>query len=286
MLNPRRLLLALLVVAAAVASGSQSAVAQSNPQALERGFAVKLDAGATTQEMQKQERLFVMEVTFKPMRLLWVDVTDPKTGRQSRNLVWYIVYKAVNRKLEQRQGAEETKPVNDEDPVPPPVFAPSFTLVGTDGGEREIYKDVILPEALAVIAKREFRGGSTVKPKHSIQLASSPFPEAVPVDEGDKNAIYGVAVFQDVDPETDFFEVYMSGFSNGYVKKDGLTYRKTIHQKYKRPGDRFLQDEVEFNLDGAPQWIYWPDDAADDKQPAKKQPAEKKPAQKQPAKKQ
>ncbi len=46
-------------------------------------------------------------------------------------------------------------------------------------------------------------------------------PPATPEDKGDENAIYGVAMFRGVDRETDFFTIYMAGFSNGYRYVDG-----------------------------------------------------------------
>lgn len=273
----RRRLFVLVCLVLPVAVWPRTAAAQDAAEAevLTNGFAVKLDAVATIKEMQKQDNLYVMEVTFKPMRMRWVEVTDPKTGRKSRQLIWYLVYKAVNRKLQRRQEAAETTPHNAEDKVPTPLFVPSFTLVTTDGGVQQIYHDVIIPEAHADILKRERRYPGQPLLKDGVGVVG-PLPAPVPEGAKDEQSIYGVATFQGVDPETDFFEVYMSGFSNAFVKKNGLTFRKTIHQKYQRPGDRFFQTEAEIKRDGDPEWIYWPDDVPPKKQPAAKKPAAKK----------
>jgi hypothetical protein len=52
----------------------------------------------------------------------------------------------------------------------------------------------------------------------------------------------------------------MGGFSNGYqlIDVDGKkeVVRKTLMQKYWRPGDRFDEREKEIRQDGDPQWIY------------------------------
>ena len=53
----------------------------------------------------------------------------------------------------------------------------------------------------------------------------------------------------------------MSGFSNGYKVSAGpngeeVVTRRTLMQKFWRPGDRFDQNEEEIRLKGEPQWIY------------------------------
>lgn len=233
------------------------------------GFDVRMDAIATNEEILRQPNLWVMEVTFKPMRMRWVNLKDPKTGKTKRELIWYLVYKAVNRPLDRRQPKLDTVPRNIQDTPPKPLFVPEFTLVGTDGGERKIYPDVIIPAAQADILKREARYPRQPRLRNSIELIGE-VPPATPETAKKENAVYGVAMWRGVDPETDFFTVYMSGFSNGYRKAGGLTYYKTIMQKYKRPGDRFFQTEAEIERDGDAQWIDWPSDTPAGKKPAPK----------------
>jgi len=280
---------------------------------LTNGFEVPLSPAATIKEMQRQEQLFEMEVTFKSMRMRWVEVTDPNTGKKSRELFWYLVYKAVNRPLPRPAESATEQPQNVEDTVPPPLFVPRFTLVTDDSDGTKIYRDVVLPQVVADINKRESRYPEQPKLQHSVAI-SGPVPPPVPKSAGEKNALYGVAVFRGVDPETDYFTVYMSGFSNAYVDRSAaeemtaeeltnlyissggdagavenrnkqelldllfpklgdtsMIYRKIIVQKYKRPGDRFLQTEREFERIRAdeptdpnthyPRWIYVPESA-------------------------
>lgn len=63
----------------------------------------------------------------------WSMSPIPKTGQKSPKYVWYIAYRATNRKLASL--AVENAPVNELDPpvIPPPQFIPEFTLVTTDG---------------------------------------------------------------------------------------------------------------------------------------------------------
>lgn len=269
---------------------------------LANGFQVRLDAEANSEEIVRQEQLYVMEVTFKPMRMRWVYVTDPKSGVKKREVILYLVYKAVNRPLDRRVDTSGTKPKNVEDVVPKMMFVPEFTLVATDGGKRVPYHDVVIPEALADIRNRESKPYRKVELKDTVNIVGPVLPPA-PETAKTENAIYGVATWRGIDPDTDFFTVYMSGFSNAFLdraaagkltqpqlvdiyvglggnrnaaaamKKDELlarlfpagakkiVYRKTIVQKYQRPGDRFFLTETEINRDGDPHWMYWPDDS-------------------------
>ncbi len=99
------------------------------------------------------------------------------------------------------------------------MFVPVFTLrtddITDDKPVQAIHQDVILPEAQAAINQREGRNY-----KNSVEIMQ-PVPPATPEDQGDENAIYGMAMFRGVDRETDFFTVYMAGFSNGYRYVDG-----------------------------------------------------------------
>jgi len=217
----------------------------------------RIDAIATNEEILRQKSLWVMEVTFKPMRMRWVTFTDPKTGKKERELIWYLVYKAVNRPLDRRKDTSNSKPNNPGDPVPPLMFVPEFTLVATDGGQRKIYHDQIIPKAYREILKRESRYEQP-RLKHSVS-AAGPVPPASPIGAEGESAIYGVAMWRGVDPDTDFFTVYMSGFSNSFDTVGELRGNKTIVHKYQRPGDRFFQTEKEFEevSDGRiPAWPY------------------------------
>jgi hypothetical protein len=230
-----------------------------------QGREITLESYATGEERTSQRDLWILEVTFKPVRMIWVDLTDPKTGEKSKQLVWYLPYRAVNRPIEGPRDDSDTAPVNTEDePVNPPLFVPEFTLVVEDPGIQKIYEDEVLPEAQAVINKRE-----RVAYKNSVEIVG-PIPPIVPKDAKapptDSEVIEGVATWRGIDPETDFFTIYMTGFSNGYkITKgpDGQPWieRKTIRQKYWRPGDRFNPHEREIRWLGQPEWLYRPEEA-------------------------
>jgi hypothetical protein len=164
------------------------------------------------------------------------------------------VYRAVNRPLPQI--VEGNPPVNELDPpVLPPKFVPAFTLMTTDTPEPQLFEDKVLPEALAVIARRE-----RLPLQSSVSAVQTVAPAAEP-GSANEQVIYGVATFVDVDPEADRYTVFMTGFSNGIRKIDApdgskAIQNKTIITKYWRPGDQFDQREPEIRLDGDPRWDY------------------------------
>lgn len=290
-----------------------------------RGFDTTVAPVVTSQELRAQPRLWVLEVSYKPMRMIIAEITDRKTGEKKRQFIWYLVYRVVNRPLRQLEDASETATVNQFDGPPgPPIFAPSFTLLTDDGGVQVVYEDEILPEAQAAIMRRERQ-----VLKNSVEVVG-PIP---PIAESGapEAALYGVAMWSGVDLTADFFTVIMSGLSNGYMyvqgpvpydqlrqlaaegkvlitdqvwdgqsdwiganELDGLfdekkaaqpntkesswyyaiapdrvepeslppIWRKTLIQKYWRPGDELDPDETEIRAFGDPRWVYRADDMA------------------------
>lgn len=215
---------------------------------------IRIAPVATGEERTSQDKLWVLDVYFKPMRMIPVELTDAKTGEKKLDYVWYIAYRAMHRKTGER--IDEKAPQNEVDPpVSPPLFIPEFTLIVTDNDRQDVYPDQVIPEALAAINKRE---------KASYKTAVSvvgPLPEASEPDGGDENAIWGVAMWRGIDLEADKYTVYMTGFSNGIRKLNGpddlpIIQTKTIMQKYWRKGDRFDAQEPEISLDGDSKWIY------------------------------
>lgn len=235
---------------ASISLGGRTADAQ-----LMRGGEVRVEALATAEERSAQNDLWVMEVYFKPLRLITVDTIDPATGERRPEFVWYLAYRAVNRPIARR--TEDNVPINVLDPpVNQPLFIPEFTLLVTDNDRAEAYTDVIIPEALPVINARE--KGNYLDSVSIVQPVPAPIAPGKPVS----NMIEGVATWRGIDPNADRYTIFMQGFSNGIrviPSKDGgdpVIQNKTIMQQYWRPGDEFDQREPEIRPDGDPKWIY------------------------------
>lgn len=238
-----------------MALGSLAAVVPSSAMAqAPRRNEIRIPPLVTGEEMTAQHNIWALDVYMKPMRLIPVELTDPKTGEKKLEYVWYITYRAVHRKSLDR--TEPNTPENQfDEPVSPPLFIPEFTMILTDNDRTEVLSDQVIPEALAAINKRE-----KTNYKSSVAVVG-PLPEANDPGAGTENALMGVAMWRGVDPDADRYTVYMTGFSNGIRKVNGpddqpIIQTKTIKTKYIRRGDRFQQNEGEIQLDGEPEWIY------------------------------
>jgi len=201
-----------------------------------------------------QHDIWSLEFAFKPMRLIEVDVPLP-SGKMRKKQLWYMVYRVVN--------------YGD---VPVPNFTPVFELasdIEDSQGRRKRYMDRIIPVANKPIAKREhFPLGllNTVEICGEIPVSERPVTgeDGRPAGPGIINPVWGVATWEDIDPRTDRFSVFVRGLTNAYRWKDTLEGRKftykTLELRFWRPGDALHQHEREFRF-GDPdavdyEWVY------------------------------
>jgi len=247
----------ILTFAMAVVGASQnSATAQKYD--FNQGFDAIAPSIATGAELNEQPNLFVMEVQFRPMGLVYVPVTDPKTGKVNRELIWYQVYRTRNRILETPVDDTDTQPVNPKDPIPRPYLIPEFFLIADATDQVEVYADKVIPEAVTAIEQRE-----KLNLNNSVEIIQR-IPEAAAEGE-EPSWIYGVATWSGIDPNTDYFKLFAEGFSNGYqitkIGDESVVLRKTIEVKYWRPGDELQQSDAEIRRnpeDPKPEWLYRP----------------------------
>ena len=158
--------------------------------------------------------IWVLEFAFKPVRI--IDVALPGQGRKK---IYYMCYRVVNRTGEPR------------------MFVPQFTLV-TDTGKR--VDDVPLEQAVENVRARE----EPAKARDSVLGAVTVMGYVPPsVKEGIDDAVYGVAIWDKVDPNADAFKVFVRGLSDGYteVQPPGdtppYTRYKAVRVDFTRPGD-------------------------------------------------
>lgn len=212
--------------------------------------------------------LWIAEVQFKPVRMRRIELPDPKTGEVRLELVRYLVYRIILRdytdlagdgraSLEKKLADPDFDPTNVLDPeFLMPLQMPRFLLDTTekDGTILQTYTDEISVEIQNIVFEREMgRRGRDLKLLNNIE-AISEIGEPVSINDPDPllKAVYGVAVWRNVDPKADFLTVTMSGFSNAYRISGGpddrVVEEKVIVQKFYRPGDEFLQDEMELRF--------------------------------------
>ncbi|MSR57169.1 MAG: hypothetical protein EXS05_05810 [Planctomycetaceae bacterium] len=201
----------------------------------------------TGEESTAQPDIWALEVRYKPVRMIQATLTDPKTGKTGKQLVWYLAYRAVARASSRVPAGV---PAADR-----PIFVPEFTFVSEDAGKNEPQVDRVLPAAQKAINKRERH-----EYKNTVEIVG-PLPEVTPDRSKQLQSLDGVATWTDIDANTDFFSIYLTGFSNGYKVEKGpdgqdIVLRRTLMQKFWRPSDRFDQNEAEIRLKDEPKWLY------------------------------
>lgn len=205
-----------------------------------------------------------LDFTFKPLRMINVDLRQPN-GLVERKLLWYLVYNVRNTGERVRPVESEAGEFTAEAVEPKPVeFLPQFVLEGQDLDSRgeKIYKaylDRVIPGVVETIRRRETPGRVLL---NSAEMASQPIGVST---EAEDNTVWGVAIWENVDPEMDFMSIFVGGLTNAHIWADtpgefrpgdpaGKGRRiagKKLQLNFWRPGDEFLENEAEIRF-GAP----------------------------------
>jgi hypothetical protein len=180
-------------------------------------------------------KIWVLEFKFKDPRLITVDV--PGRGRK---VCWYLWYQVINRSREAH------------------TFIPDFELVTLD--KQTIHHDQVLPKVQEAIAKLEDPTGY-LSIKNSVTIAKEPIPASKP--DAQPKPVTGVAIWDDVNPETTRFSIFVAGLSNGWALTDGalpedppIVRRKTLQLDFKRNADQFYKKSEDIQFMPPPKWIY------------------------------
>ena len=176
--------------------------------------------------------IWVLDFAFKPLRMRTVEV--PGKGRRQ---IHYLYFRVVNRTGKPRD------------------FVPEFTLV-TDTGKR--YEEAVLPAAVKVVQARE---DPSVPLLGAVDIAGVIPPST---KEGVDDAVFGVALWDGVDPRADRMQIYVRGLSDGYKdtpSPDGgkpVPKYKTLRIDLIRRGDHINLNEKEIEpADPKYEWVYW-----------------------------
>src|SRR5262249_50812492 len=129
-----------------------------------------------------KEGIWVLDFAFKPMRLRTIEM-------QGRKTVHYLYYRVVNHTGKPR------------------MFVPQFSLV-TDTSQR--LEDAVIPQAIPIIQARE---DASIPLLGAVDIMGVIRPST---KEGIDDAVFGVAVWEGVDPKADRFSVYVRGLSDGH----------------------------------------------------------------------
>ncbi len=213
--------------------------------------------------------VWCLEFGFKPVRMIYVDVPQP-SGKMQRKLIWYMVYRIQNNGYHIRplgepdqwdQNTFVTEPVNHTI-----RFFPHFVLEAPN--LKKAYVDRLIPAAMRPIQLREDPNSEY---HDSVSISSVNIPVST---KRAAKPVWGVAMWENVDPLTDYFSIYIKGLTNAYRFQDpkgvyqlgdapatGRKYTyKTLRMNFWRPGDSIEQHEREIRF-GTPedvdyQWVF------------------------------
>jgi len=219
--------------------------------------------------------VWVLDFKFKPMRMIWVDIPQP-SGYMQRKLIWYMVYSVTNT-------GKAMHPVDDDVPyelyekrqlvkvemVDRSVrFKPEFLFEAQvrrpdKSVLAKVYPDRVIPVAMGPIRLRE-------DPNRRF-LTSVDMCREFKVGETQ----WGVAAWEDIDPKTFQFSIYVIGLTNAYrwtdqegefkkgdpIGKGRKLYRKILKLNFWRPGDQYYEheEEIRYGIPGKVddyEWVY------------------------------
>jgi hypothetical protein len=180
-------------------------------------------------------KVWAFDFKFKDPRLIKVDV--PGRGQK---VCWYLWYQVLNNTGEPR------------------LFIPDFELVTHD--RQTVHHDQILPKVQDAIRQLE-DPTDFYKIKNSVTIAADPIPPSRP--NAAPRPVTGVAIWDDVDPDSNLYSIFVAGLSNGWAVTDPIppdtkpvVRRKTLQLDFKRLGDRYLQRSEEIRFVAPAHWIY------------------------------
>ncbi len=218
------------------------------------GDPVYVPLSETLREISKQvilrREIWNLEFACKPMRMIKVAIPTGDGGVAEKRL-WYLVYRVRYLGNDLAPSPEKDRYGHVRYPATTAVnrtfrrFFPQLVLLDVD--RKESYMDRVIPAAMGPIARRE-RVGKQLHNSVDISLAK------VELSDGrTDNGVWGVAVWEDIDPRVDRFCVLINGLTNAYqLQPDAAGQlqleRKTLKLNFWRPGDSVLEHEDEIRL--------------------------------------
>lgn len=201
----------------------------------------------TLVEMAKQvilrREIYCLEFSFKPLRQMYIDIPQPN-GKMKRKLIWYMVYRVRYRGGDLRPAADQVAGV----PIYKRIEEIRYQsrrlfpmLVLRDQISDKEYVDRILPTAKEKIANRE---QITAPLYNSVEISRIKIPYS---NDPQAPGVWGVATWEDVDPNLDFVSVEVYGLTNAFEQDgEGMSApyrRKALQLNFYRPGDSMRQTE-------------------------------------------
>lgn len=209
-----------------------------------------------------RESVWQYEISFTGLRQAKLKIPTGNGGVADRNF-WYMVY--LIRDTGETMTFDEVKQnpkfehvmneLKTGQPIPSKAkkFLPRFTLegwipAGQAGKYQKVaYRDTVDPIALAQIRQRE-DSNQVLLDTHEMSQVKIPLAKNAS-DPG----VWGVAIWEDVDPRLDYVSVYVKGLTNAFrlsSDPNDPSKLKTLQLNFWRPGDTVDQanDFVDFGI--------------------------------------
>jgi hypothetical protein len=216
-------------------------------------------------DVEFRRDIWCLEFTFKPVRMIWVDVPQV-SGKMQRKLIWYLLYHVTNRGQQFHPtrtptGTYDIKPADSEI-----RFLPQFVLESHE--YKKAYLDRLIPVAIEAIRKKE---DPNRKLLNSVEIATHRIP--LSADNLDQ-PVWAVATWEDIDPRIDTFSIAIGGLTNAYrwtdrpddfhegdpPGKGRIFTQKMLVLNFWRPGDEFVEDQrvIRYGIPGKVDysWVY------------------------------
>ena len=203
--------------------------------------------------------IWALEFKFKPLRMIDVDLPQP-SGFMQRKPIWYLIYSISNNIKTMHPVRAEDGTYNIEYVDAPVHLSPGFLLHSVSSNKWYPERDI--PAALAAIRTRE-------DPNRAF-CNMAQIPRDLKVGE----TVWGIATWEDIDPRTERFSIYVSGLTNAYRWSDDAgkfktgarlgtgrhLVQKTLKLNFWRPGDEYnpTEREIRFGVPGELdyEWVY------------------------------
>ena len=183
-------------------------------------------------------KIWVLDFKFKDPRLIKVDV--PGRGQK---VCWYLWYQVINHTGSRTRSS------------------PTSSWSRTTGTPSTTIR--CCPRCRTPSARSKTRRGY-LHIKNSVTIAAEPIPPSR--ENANPKAVTGVAIWDDVDPDSNNYSIYVAGLSNGWAQTDNpiaadkepVVRRKTLELNFKRLGDRYnmFSEEIQLDKTRPYQWIY------------------------------
>jgi hypothetical protein len=227
----RKFLKGCLASASALACGGRLLAANPNEREV-KPAANPLDID----KIGKDTNLWVLDFKFKDPRVIKVDV--PARGEK---VCWYLWYQVINNTGK------------------PQFFIPDFDWVTLD--QKTSHHDQILPKVQEDIRKIE-DPHDYLKIKNSVTIGANAIPPSR--ENADPIAVTGVAIWDDINPDSNHFSIFIQGLSNGWARTDDpiepgkktVVRRKTLQLNFHRLGDKYYQKSEEIRFESPAKWDY------------------------------